>query len=173
MKAKVIERHRTIEGEYNAWRQSVLTIPAECQAVVEAFNANDAYMRLGYRMHCQVYDLLSIEKYIDIASGRSVPRTWFVGVEIVGPTAREKVMWFFNSASRFLSQDTTTSKVSLAISRFDGTRYMRLTSEPIGLREIGYRQGALVFVTRAHSFEEGNIRTCLRKFLADMIKAYF
>lgn len=173
MKAKVIERHRTIEAEYNAWRQSVLTIPAECQAVVEAFNANDAYSRLGYRMHCQVYDLLSIEKYIDIASGRSVPRTWFVGVEIVGPTAREKVMWFFNSASRFLSQDTTTSKVSLAISRFDGTRYMRLTSEPIDLREIGYRQGALVFVTRAHSFEEGNIRTCLRKFLADMIKGYF
>ena len=82
-------------------------------------------------------------------------------------------MWFFNSASRFLSQDTTTSKVSLAISRFDGTRYMRLTSEPIDLREIGYRQGTLLFVTRAHSLEEGSIRTSLRKFLADMIKAYF
>ena len=53
---------------YNAWRQSILTIPAECQAVVETFNANDAYTRLGYRMNCQIYDLLTIEKYIEIAS---------------------------------------------------------------------------------------------------------
>lgn len=173
MKTKIVERHRRIEAEYNAWQQSILTVPAEFRAVAEAFNANESYIRLGYRMNCHIYDLLTIEKYIDIASGRSVPRTWFVGIEIIGPTAREKVMCFFNPASRFLRQDTTTSKVSLAISRFDGTRYMRLASEPVNLREIGYRQGTLLFITRAHTVEEGNIRTELRKFLADMIKAYF
>jgi hypothetical protein len=172
MKAKVVERQRTVEADYEAWKQSVLTIPAELRAVVEAFNANDVYTRVGYRMKCQIYDLLTLEKYVDIASGRNASRTWFVGLEMVGPASREKAMWFFNAASWVLRQESRASRVSLAISRFDGTRYMRLDTEPISLREIGYRQETLLFVLREKKVEEGSIRKALQGFLADIIRSY-
>jgi hypothetical protein len=67
---------------------------------------------------------------------------------------------------------STPSRVSLSISRFDGGRYARLSSEPIGLREIGYRQGTLLFVSRDKKVEEGSVRTTLKTLLADIIKSY-
>ena len=80
MKTKVVEQQKNVEAEYEAWKQSVLTIPAELGAVVETFNTNEAYMRAGYQMRCRVYDLLPIEKYRDISSGKSVTKTWFIGL---------------------------------------------------------------------------------------------
>lgn len=172
MKTKVVERQKTIEAEYDAWKQSVLTIPAELRALVESFNANEVYGRAGYHMRCETFDLLTLDKYVDIARFKSVSKTWFVGLELVGPSSREKVMWFFTGASWILKQDTKVSRVSLAVSRFDGTRYLRLTSEPISLREIGYRQGALLFVSRDRKIEDGSARKALQTFLADIIKSY-
>jgi Fic family protein/molecular chaperone DnaK (HSP70) len=172
MSTKVAEQQKTIEAEYEAWKQSVLTIPAELRAVVESFNTNDAYDQAGYHLRCQVYDLLTLEKYVDITRGKSVSKTWFIGLDIFGPNAREKVLWFFNGASAVLRRDMKASRVSLAISRFDGGRYARLNSEPINLREVGYRQGALLFVSRDMKVEEGSIRTLLKRFLADIITSY-
>lgn len=172
MKSKVVEQQRNVESEYEAWKQSVLTIPAELRAVVESFNTNEVYMRAGYQMRCHVYDLLPIEKYWDISSGKSVTKTWFIGLDMVGPRSKEKVLWFFNGASWLLKQNAQASRVSLAISRFDGTRFARLNTEPIGLREIGYRQGALLFVSREKRVEDGSVRKVLQGFLADIIKSY-
>lgn len=172
MKTKVVERQRTIEAEYEAWKQSVLIIPAELRAVVESFNANELYGRAGYHMRCQAYDLLTLEKYVDITRGKGVSKTWFVGLDIAGPSSREKVLWFFSGASWILKQDPNVSRVSLAVSRFDGTRYIRLNSEPISLREIGYRQGTLLFVSREREVEDGSVRKVLQSFLADIIKSY-
>jgi len=172
MKSKVVERAKTSEAEYEAWKQSVLTIPAELRAVCESFNAEEAYDRAGYRLRWQTYDVLTLEKYIDIARGRSVSKTWFVGMEIIGPNARERVLLFFNHAGMSLRQDMGASRVSLAISRFDGARYNRLSSEPIHLREIGYRQGVLLSVFRDKKVEEGNARRILLSLLADIVKSY-
>jgi len=173
MKAKVVQREKAIEAEYDAWKQSVLTIPAEFGAVIEEFNANELYQRHGYRMRCTPFDLLPLEKYTDIACGRKVTRTWFVGLELVGPSSREMLMWFFTGASWFLlKQGSSISRVALAVSRFDGTRYVRLGSEPIDLREVGYRQGNLLFVSRNKKVEEGNARLALKTFLADVIRSY-
>lgn len=172
MKSKVVEQQKNIEAEYEAWKQSILTIPAELGAVVESFNTNEVYVRAGYQMRCYVYDLLPIEKYRDIANGKGVTKTWFIGLDIIGPRSRERVLWFFNAASWVLKQNTQASRVSLAISRLDGTRYVRLNTEPIGLREIGYRQGALLFVSREKKVEDGSVRKVLQGFLADIIKSY-
>ena len=172
MKTKVVERQRTIEAEYDAWRQSVLTIPAELRAVVESFNGTEAYIRVGYRIRCQVFDLLTLEQYVNIANGRPVSRTWFVGLELFGPTAREKAMLFFNSASPSLRHDVKASRVSLALSRFDGASYVRLNAEPISLREIGYREGSLLFVNRDKGIEDGSVRKLMQNLLADIIKSY-
>jgi fido (protein-threonine AMPylation protein) len=172
MRSKVVEQQKKVEADYEAWKQSVLTIPAELGAVVESFNANEAYARAGFQMRCHVYDLLPIEKYIDIANGRSATKTWFIGLEISGPQSRERVLWFFNNASWTLKQDKQSSRVSLGISRFDGNKYTRLGSEPISLREIGYRQGTLLFVSRENKVTEGSVRKVLQGFLADVIKSY-
>jgi Fic family protein len=172
MKTKVVEQQKNVEAEYEAWKQSVLTIPAELAAVVESFNANDLYVHSGYNMRCHVYDLLPIEKYREITAGKSVTKTWFIGLEMSGPRSRERVLWFFTGASWVLKQDTQASRVSLAISRSDGTRYVRLNSEPISLREIGYRQGMLVFVLRDKKIEDGSVRKVLQGFMADIIRSY-
>jgi hypothetical protein len=172
MKTKVVERQKTFEADYEAWKQSVLRIPAELRAIVESFNTNQTYDRAGYHMRYQTYDLLTIDKYIDILRGKSASKTWFVGLEIFGPTTRDKFLFFFVSASWLLRKDPKISRVSLAVSRHDGTRYNRLSSEPIGLQEIGYRHGELVFVSNDGKMEEGSARNLLQAFLADVIRSY-
>lgn len=172
MSGKVLERRKTVEAEYEAWKQCILTLPAELKTIVEAFNGNVAYREAGYKIRCQEYDLLTFEKYLDIRGGRGVSKTWFLGLDMVGPQTRQKFMWFFNGASWILKQKEVASPVSLAISRFDGSRYLRLSSEPIGLREIGYRQGSLSFATREGIVMEGSVRRILQGFLADTIKSY-
>jgi hypothetical protein len=173
VRTKVVQRQKAIEAEYEAWKQSVLTIPAEFRAVIEEFNANEICQRHGYRMRSTAYDLLTLEKYTDITCGRKVTRTWFVGLDLIGPSSREMLMWFFTGASGFLlGTDTNISRVALAVSRFDGTRYVRLSSEPINLREVGYRQGNLLFVSSDRKVEEGNARLALKTFLADVIRSY-
>jgi hypothetical protein len=172
MRSKVVEQQNKVEAEYEAWKQSVLTIPAELGAVVESFNANEAYARAGFQMRCHVYDLLPIEKYMDITNGRAVTKTWFIGLDIFGPQSRERVLWFFTNASWTVKQDKQSSRVSLGISRFDGNRFIRLGSEPISLREIGYRLGTLLFVSRERKVTEGSARKVLQGFLADVIKSY-
>jgi hypothetical protein len=172
MRSKVVEQQKKVEAEYEAWKQSVLTIPAELKTVVESFNANELYARAGFQMRFHVYDLLPIEKYNEISNGRSATRTWFIGLDILGPESRAKILWFFNNASWTMKQDKQSSRVSLGISRFDGNRFVRLTSEPISLREIGYRQGTLLFVSRDRTIAEGGVRKMLQGFLADVIKSY-
>jgi hypothetical protein len=172
MKTKVTERQRIIETEYEAWRSSILTIPSEFKAIVDEFNSNDAYLRAGYSMCCQTYDVLTLEKYIDVAIGRNVPRTWFVGVELCGPLATEKTMLFFDAASPIMRRDGKASGVSVRVGRFDGTGYVPLDAEPITLREVGYRQGTILFLSRMQMIEEGAARMMLKAFLADVIKSY-
>lgn len=172
MKGKVLERQKAMEAEYDAWKQSMLILPAELLMIVDEFNSSEGYRQAGYSMRVQKYDMLTFDKYAEMALGKRAARTWFVGVEITGPQSRERTMWFFNGASRALRKTGAASSVSLAISRFDGARFVRLSSEPIELREIGYRKGELTFVSRDGSLQDGNCRRNLRAFMADIIKAY-
>jgi hypothetical protein len=73
------------------------------------------------------YDLLTFDRYVDTVRGKNIARTWFAGIEILGPSCREKVMWFFTGASWALKHDTSVSRVSLVVSRFEGARYTRLS----------------------------------------------
>jgi fido (protein-threonine AMPylation protein) len=170
--SKALERRKAIVAEFEAWRQSMLVVPAELSAIVDEVNSSDLCQQVGYRLRLHNYDVLTFEKYADITGGKRVTRTWFVGVDIDGPESRERLMFFFNGAGGHLRRTGSSSSVSLSVSRFDGTRFVRLTLEPIGLREIGYRKGTLMFVSRDGTAEEGSVRRHLRVFVADVIKTY-
>jgi fido (protein-threonine AMPylation protein) len=172
LRSKALERKKVIEAEYEAWRQSMLVVPAELLTIVGEVNASDLGQQVGYHMRLQNYDVLTFDKYADIAGGKRVTRTWFVGLEIAGPDAHARLMWFFNGASWSLRRKASVNGVSLAISRFDGSRFARLNSEPIELREIGYRKGTLMFVSRQGTAQEGDVRRNLRAFVAEVIRAY-
>lgn len=172
MHEKILHQNEIRQATYDAWKQSFLTILAELKAIVEAFDANLDHIGAGYSMKLLEYDVLPFEKYDDICSGRKATRTWFAGLEIFGPQAREKLLWFFNHASRSVAMDPKASRVSLAVSRFDGTRYQRLISEPISLREIAYRDGELLFFSRDEAMSFRSVRQALESFLAEIIKSY-
>jgi hypothetical protein len=141
MREKVLEQEKIGQADYDAWKQSFLTISAELKALVESFSGNYKYIQLGFKIKFREYDLLTFEKYADISKGKGSTKTWFVGLEISGPRSRERVLeqvlLFFTRASWMIMQEPRASKVSLIVSRFDGSRYQRLDSEPIGPREIG------------------------------------
>ncbi len=170
MREKVLEQERMRHADYNAWKQSFLTILAELKAIIQTFNHQ--YADIGFQMRLQEYDVLTFEKYEDINLGKRATRTWFLGLEISGVRARERVLLFFNRASWRLNQDPKASKVSLAVSRFDGSRYQRLHIEPITLREIGYRDGELLFFSQEGIMPWREIRQTLKLFLAELIKCY-
>jgi molecular chaperone DnaK (HSP70)/fido (protein-threonine AMPylation protein) len=171
MKEKMLERKQIKRAVYEAWIQSFKTISAELKTIVESFN-NHPHFQEEFRIKLQEYDLLPFEKYQDICAGKRATKTWFVSLEISDPTSCEKVLLFFNRASRSIERDPQASKVSLAVSRFDGTRYQRLYNEPIKLREIGYRNGELLFLSRDQVMSFSGVRYALEAFLADIIKSY-
>lgn len=80
-----------------------------------------------------------------LSRGKKATRTWFQVLEISGIRSYEKMLLFFSRASWKPMQEPKASKVSLVASRFDGTRFQRLNTEPISLREIGYQDGELLF----------------------------
>ena len=123
-------------------------------------------------MRLQEYDLLPFEKYEDISRGKGATRTWFVGLEISGPRSREKILLFFSCASWRLTQNPNASRVSLVVSRYDGSRYQRLDTEPISLREIGYQDGALLFLSREGIIPVKGVQEMLKFLLAEIIKTY-
>jgi len=172
MKAKIRRFQEVRLAEYAAWKQSFLTVLAELKAIVQFFNSNADYTRAGYGINLRDYDVLALEKYEDISSGRRASRTWFVGLEILGPDSRERLLFFFNRASRSIAQDPKASRISLAISRFDGSRYQRLSAEPITLREIGYRDGELLFFSKDAVLTSSNVRETLESLLKDVIESY-
>jgi len=172
MKEKILHRNKVRLANYEAWKQSFLTVLAELNAIAEFFNSTADYAQSGYGMTLREYDLLALEKYEDIINGRKATRTWFAGLEIVGPDSRERVLFFFNRASRSIMQDEKASRVSLAISRFDGNQYNRLSSEPITLREIGYRDGELLFFSRDEVLSFSSVRYALESFLKEIIASY-
>lgn len=170
MKKKVHELAQVRVAEYRAWQQSFLTVLAELKAVVEAFNAE--YKQQGFQIYVKEYDLLTFEKYDDICNGRGATRTWFLGLELISPRCRERLLLFFNRGDWKITQDPKASKVSLVVSRFYGARYQRLKAEPIGLREIGYRDGELIFLYPDAISKAASVREVLTKFLSEVIESY-
>src|SRR3984957_2566224 len=84
MKTKVLERQKAMEAEYEAWKQSMLILPAELLMIVDEFNSSEGYRQAGYSMRVQKFDVLTLDKYTEMARGKRVARTWFVSVEITG-----------------------------------------------------------------------------------------
>jgi hypothetical protein len=116
--------------------------------------------------------LLTPEKFEDINAGKGATKTWFISLEVFGPCSREKILFFFNRATKKIIEEVKASKVGLIASRFDGTQFQRLDSEPITLREIGYNDGELLFYLHDGSISRGNIRETLMLFLAELIQSY-
>jgi hypothetical protein len=172
MREKMLEQDKIRQAEYDVWKQSFLTISAELKALIESFNGNYKYIQAGFKMKFKEYDLLTFEKYDDIRKGKRATKTWFVGLEISGPRSRERVLLFFTRASGRIIQESKANKVSLIVSRFDGSRYQRLDSDPISLREIGYHEGELLFLSREGVLPVRGVRQILNSFLADIIKSY-
>lgn len=170
MKLKVLELENIKKAEYDAWKQSFLTVSAELNAIGEFFNQN--WGEAGFWMKVRGYDILAFEKYDDIRKGKTVTRTWFAGLDISSPQSEQGFMFFFNRVSGRIIQSSGCNRVSLAISRSDGTRFHRLNSEPLNLREITYRDGQLEFWSTDGAIEDG-LRTVLSGFLTDIIKSYF
>ena len=109
MREKVLEQEKIRQADYDAWKQSFLTISAELKALVESFSGNYKYIQAGFKMKFREYDLLTFEKYDDISKGKGSTKTWFVGLEISGPRSRErvleKVLLFFTRASWRIIQE--------------------------------------------------------------------
>jgi Fic family protein/molecular chaperone DnaK (HSP70) len=170
MREKVLEQNKIRQADYEARKQNFLTISAELKALVESFNYK--YIPDGFKMKFREFDSLTFEKYDDINKGRRATKTWFIGLEISGPPSIERVLLFFTRASGRIIQELKANKVSLIVSRFDGSRYQRLDSEPIGLREIGYQDGKLLFLSREGIMPVRGVRQILNSFLSDIIKSY-
>jgi hypothetical protein len=109
---------------------------------------------------------MEIRKYSRYASSEDV--AGIIACEIVH---KGKSEGWCGSLEEF-RQNPRSSKVSLVVSRFDGSQYQRLDSEPISLREIGYRDGELEFLSREGIVPVKGIRQMLVIFLLEIIKSY-
>jgi Fic family protein/molecular chaperone DnaK (HSP70) len=168
MKSKIEELRKYKEVIYETWQHSFSRLKIELESIVEEFNAKYAFAY--YRIKLMEFDILPFEKYADIEDGKKFTKTWFWGVEISGPKSTQRLLFFFNRSIGLLPPNA--SKVSLMLARYDGTSYQKLTSEPIGLREIGFLDGDLVFLYADGTAKRDNLSLVLKKVLAEVIESY-
>ena len=172
MQLKLEEQKKIQLISYESWKQGFALLMTEMKSIVGNFNAIDEYKHAGYRIRLNDYDMLSLDKYIDISQDKRVSRTWFLGIEMTGPISSVRMLFFFEHARYKIASKKNSSRVCLTLAMFDRMFYRRLTSEPISLREIGFADGQLVFMYNGDVVAEGTVGLALETFLAEVIKAY-
>ncbi|HMH43697.1 MAG TPA: Fic family protein [Pyrinomonadaceae bacterium] len=170
MAEKIREREKLLRADYEAWNQSFIAFLAELQAVAQLFNHK--YAEVGFTTRLREYDLLTYEKYDDFRMGKKGTKTWFANVSVSNQRSREKMMFQFEHATRSITEDPAANQVSLIVNRLYGSIYRPLQTEPITLREIGYRDGELLFVSKDGIIPMRDVRQVLRIFLAELIRAF-
>jgi Fic family protein len=164
------EKLRADQAQYEAWTQAFESMAKQAEALTAEFNRK--YSHVAFSASSRRYDMLTREKYDLLAAAERAPRTWFFSLEVWSASSRARLMFFFQRASGVAHRITGLSPVSLAISRYDGEGYHRLSAEPIWLREIAYAQGTLLPVGRDDTNRNLKIAKALELTLAETIKAY-
>ena len=172
MQAKVEKYNKLSEANYEAWQSNFRVMQSELIAIAEEFNSNEIYQKIGCRMKVNVYDIISFDKFLDIILGNKVSKTWFMSVEIITPDLREKLLFFFSRYLKEKWQKNISIPISLVATRYDGSSYRILHSEPISLRETIYSDGQLLFLCAGGRVIEGNVYETLRNMLAEVIETY-
>lgn len=172
METKIERQRQVVEANYLAWKQSFAVLQSELRSIVEQFNSDTRYRNAGYRINLLEYDVLPFDKYLDITLGKKVSKTWFVGVEIIGPQSKERMLFFFERFVEKARDKKVLSPVSLVLARSDGASYRKLESEPVSLREVAYSDGQLIFSYSNDQIVTGNVRLTLKTMLAEVIKSY-
>jgi Fic family protein len=170
MAEKIREREKLLQADYDALNQSFIAFRAELRAVVQLFNHK--YAEVGFTTRLREYDLLTYEKYVDFRKGRIGTTTWFADIEVSNQRSRENIMFQFEHATPAITEDPAASQVSLFLNRLQGSVYRPLETEPIALREIGYRDGELLFVSQEGMMPMRDTRQVIRIFLAELIRAF-
>ena len=168
MKSKISSIMKLKELNYEAWKQSYNGLKSEVFSIMEEFNAK--YYSQGFSVKTADFGIIPFEKYLDIEEGKKFSRTWFLGLEVAGENAKERFLLFFNRSPETAPKGS--SRVSLTLARFDGTGYQRITSEPISLREIIYKEGELIVLCSEGSEAKRNLRKTIRNLLAEIISSY-
>jgi hypothetical protein len=168
MRSKIDSIKMLKQLNYEAWKQSYTGLQSEAISIIEEFNAR--YYTNGFSVKAADFGMIPFEKYIDIEDGKKFTRTWFLGLEVTGPNSKERFLFFFNRTSDTFPKEY--NRVSLTVARYDGSAYQRITSEPISLREIIYKEGELIGLCSEGSEEQRNMRKMIRNLLAEIISSY-
>ena len=124
-------KRQSYEFEYQVFKNAHTQLLECVYAFVQI--ANERYSGDGFRFSYKTYDLISLEQFQKLSDTQTTPLTWFcmLGVSVAGHA--EKMMWFFQSATRGMED----ANVTLGVSRFDGDRYQPVFEQPVKTVEIG------------------------------------
>ena len=170
MEDKIRELNSLKQVEYQEWERAFSMLLLDAKSMSDTFNAS--YEKDGFSMQVLQYDMLSFEKYFDIQRAKNVPRTWFFRLDVLGPGSYVRMMLFFEHISTDCVMTGTVNQVALKVARYNGSKYVRLTSEPITLRVIAFDDGQLIFIGPDGNKIEGRADFVLQCFAAELIKAY-
>jgi hypothetical protein len=172
------------EAGYQAWVSAFDTFRKEVEAC--CIGVSDAFKQDKVVIRHRSFDNLAIEKYESLLRGRQVPRTWLMGIEIRLYDKSEKFVFFFRSMSerfrkanlaKHIGKGNPLLGVTLAVSRWVDGFYLQLVNEPVRLREIGYLNGAWLFLHQGvdHNPEivYSSIKQVFDEFLVESIDAFF
>ncbi|MBI5579945.1 MAG: Fic family protein [Deltaproteobacteria bacterium] len=172
MKVKIETYRKSLQLHYEKSKKLFNSFRDEFSEIIQYFNSNTEYQLAGYKMVMKEFDMISIEKYIDFCNNKRVTRTWFLGFEIKGPTARERFLFFFVPCFLRNINSDKLGPVSLLLARFDGTKYRILESEPINLREIVFSSEKLIFTNSNKEIISGSSSFIQKTLIAEIIKSY-
>jgi hypothetical protein len=172
MQEKVAKQRKVNEANYQAWQQGYKLLQSELEKIIKDFNDNSDYRRAGYSLKLSPLDILPLAKYLDICIGRKAPKTWFLGIDLVGPSGKEKLLFFFDNSCTYTWAKANVNPVCLTLARHDSDSYRALENEPISLRRIGYSEGELIFLHENGDIVRGQVTMTLKMLLAETIKNY-
>jgi molecular chaperone DnaK (HSP70)/fido (protein-threonine AMPylation protein) len=170
------------EARYKAWAAAFDSFREAFGAATEQFN--ETFSTTPFVLKQFSFDMLPFDKYMALINGSRASRTWLNGCEIAFEGRRERFVFFFQTLSpqfimavRGAGVKLPQRDVTLCVSRWSDGIYERLLDEPIGLREVAYSDGQLLFLlaTGARKFQAkiAPMSETIQNFFADIIEAFF
>lgn len=143
------------EKTFESWSSSYDELLKNIEYYANEFNSNDEIKKIGYNIKLIKYDQLTFEKYLELESGKSTPKTWYFRIDISRANKYEKIMFFFQKASQFVQSQTNANKVSLGVARYDGKQFRRVIHEPINLHELFFKNDQILgFVKQQYNISK-------------------
>ncbi len=163
----------SIDFNFKEWEKTFSDFLICFEEMINIFNNLDDAKDIGLNISIRNYDMIDMDKYIELCQGKSVSQTWFFTFFIHNKEKTEKFLFFFVTTGHYYLTIKNISKVGIVLFKDDGFKFRKILHEPISITEVYLIKDKFI---AANSHKDTKIYECqelVETILSDIVREYF